>query len=550
VWNYCFARDNFDIFSLFFSLYKITIFTMLDPQCSYVFLDFETTWLSHERDDIIQVGLIITNANLEIQSYFSSYINPGYEIEKLKTIVTYTTGITPEQIISWISIDEFRAKMLELIPNNSVFIWQNINFDIRFLKKYFNEYQVGGTRTQRISWQWPERIDTLERAKALIHYPASYSLDILYPIVRDQLGSDYFQLLAQKVGLVDIMNHDALSDCLICIGMMEYFKQRIIWICTSFPIAKTIITKSSLPFIDCDFINIVTSQPSNLATSKVPLLDFPEKPLASKILDTSYEWWALRNGERLYYGDLAIEQLIRKATGLEKVLICTNSRSKLSIIKAKCKAMWLYDISFIKEQQQVSKEKLNIIYSKEKLESFEWWFFLKYCSHKLQWLGLLDLNSVGDYKVYNFIRDDSDSGKSNIILATHPALFASLDAWEYADYKILFLDQERWYNSYLKYISLPRDPINFARVLDNFVYEDELVTNSTSSLRELMNLVDIFCGVLFMEIRDYIKERKPNKQEQFEIGVISWKVWFEKTNAMYAKLLIAKACAFSRFFWS
>jgi hypothetical protein len=71
-------------------------------------------------------------------------------------------------------------------------------------------------------------IDTLDRAKVLIHYPASYSLDILYPIVREGLGSDYFTSLAKQLGREGIINHDALSDCLICIGMMHYFKQKII----------------------------------------------------------------------------------------------------------------------------------------------------------------------------------------------------------------------------------------------------------------------------------------------------------------------------------
>ena len=81
---------------------------MLNEKYNYCFLDFETTWLSHERDDIIQVGLIISNHQLQIQEHFTSFINPGYEIEKLKTIVSYTTGITTDQIQSGISIEDFK----------------------------------------------------------------------------------------------------------------------------------------------------------------------------------------------------------------------------------------------------------------------------------------------------------------------------------------------------------------------------------------------------------------------------------------------------------
>jgi len=90
----------------------------------------------HYRDDIIQVGLIITNSQLQILNHYSSFINPGYEIEQLKTIVSYTTGISIDQITSGISLDEFVSKMQELIPQDAIFIGQNIQFDLTFLHKY------------------------------------------------------------------------------------------------------------------------------------------------------------------------------------------------------------------------------------------------------------------------------------------------------------------------------------------------------------------------------------------------------------------------------
>lgn len=133
--------------------------------------------------------------------------------------------------------------------------------------------------------------------------------------------------------------------------------------------------------------------------------------------------------------------------------------------------MWLHDMSFVKEQQQVNKEKLNAIYTKPRLDSGEWWFFLKYCSHKLQWLWLLDLNTPSDYKIYNYIRDDIASKKSNIMLATHAALFSLIENAEYKDYTICFLDYEWWYSSFLKYRSSPWDPVNLPRIVDNYIYK-------------------------------------------------------------------------------
>ena len=218
---------------------------MLNPHYTYCFLDFETTWLSYERDDIIQVGLIITNSQLQILNHYSSFINPGYEIEQLKTIVSYTTGISIDQITSGISLDEFVSKMQELIPQDAIFIGQNIQFDLTFLHKYVATQATSSSNVMKYeAWS----IDTLDWAKALIHYPSSYSLDVLYPIVRERLGSDYFISLASSVWLQDIQNHDALSDCLICIGLMHYFLQRIQSIVSSFPSSIKVIEKSSMRF--------------------------------------------------------------------------------------------------------------------------------------------------------------------------------------------------------------------------------------------------------------------------------------------------------------
>lgn len=495
---------------------------MLDKNYNYCFIDFETTGLSHERDDIIQVGCIITDAELQIISHFSSFINPGYDIDKLKTIVSYTTGISPEQIMNGISLQEFVTTIGEVFEGSEkplVFVGQNIQFDIKFLKKYWCLVS-------------PDFIDTLDRAKVLIHYPASYSLDILYPIVREGLGSNYFTLLSKQVGREDIVNHDALSDCLICIGMMYFYKQKIIWICRSFPIAKSIIKKSQLWFIDA---NSFWDEQISAYSNKVPLLDFPEKPEKSNIYDTSFPWSDYASWTKFYYGNLPIEQFVRKATGLDKIIIATNSRSKLTMIKSKCKLMGLHDMSFVKEQQQVSREKLNAIYGKDSLSEWEWLFFLKYCSHKLQGLWLLDLNTPSDYKIYNYIRDDVVTKKSNIMLATHAALFSLIENAEYKDYHICFLDYEWRYTSFLKYRSAARDPVNFPRVLDNFIYEydHDGRIDECKELRVLMNSLDFFVTYLFAETAAFIKWIKQQKDGRYEIWVISWNRSFPKTNGVY-----------------
>lgn len=501
---------------------------MLNKNFNYCFLDFETTWLSHERDDIIQVGLIITNSELQILNYFSSFVNPWYEIDTLKTIVSYTTGINPEQIMGGISLEQFKHKMMELIPENVIFVWHNIWFDIKFLKKYLGNSEFLIRNSELF-------IDTMDRTKALVHYPASYSLDILYPIVKEQLGSDYFKSLSREVWLEDIQNHDALSDCLICVWLIHYCLKRIQGICSSFPVAKKIIQKSWFWFLEKKGIETIEEQSMS---DKVPLLDFPQKVIASSVLDETIDRKKVPNGTKLYYGDQSVEQVIRLVSNVWKYIICTNSKQKLTIIKSKCKAMGLHDISFIKEQQQVDKDKLNKVFSKPDLELREWWFFLKYCSHKLQWLGLIDLNCPWDFKLYNYIREDSKTNKSNIVLATHSAAYSLLEEQGNQDYTILFLDSERWYNSYLKYTSTAWDPVNFSRVIDNYIYEytNDKQESYLWSAQMLLSVVDMFCGLISMELYNYTNNKKPDGQGKFEIGVISWNELFPKTNSLYLKL--------------
>jgi hypothetical protein len=119
----------------------------------------------------------------------------------------------------------------------------------------------------------------------------------------------------------------------------------------------------------------------------------------------------------------------------------------------------------------------------------------------------LDLNTPSDYKIYNYIRDDVVTKKSNIMLATHAALFSLIENAECKDYHICFLDYEWWYTSFLKYRSAAWDPVNFPRVLDNFIYEydHDARIDESKELRVLMNSLDFFVTYLFAETAAFIK---------------------------------------------
>lgn len=106
-----------------------------------------------------------------------------------------------------------------------------------------------------------------------------------------------------------------------------------------------------------------------------------------------------------------------------------------------------------------------------------------------------------------------------MILVTHSGLFSLIENGEVDQYMICFLDQERRYNSYLKYITTPWDPVNFARVLDNYLYKYTNDNQSTLSqvLSSLTILVELFCGVLSIEVEKQLMSTQNTTDQYIEL---------------------------------
>jgi hypothetical protein len=80
-------------------------------------------------------------------------------------------------------------------------------------------------------------------------------------------------------------------------------------------------------------------------------------------------------------------------------------------------------------------------------------WMLKYCSHHMQGLSVLDHNTPGDFKIFarvRLIRDDADA---DIILSTHAGVYAALQDHTHSDHAILFWDHQWWLSSAQRYFS-------------------------------------------------------------------------------------------------
>lgn len=101
----------------------------------YVVLDLETTGLSFEKDEIIEVGILKVRHH-EIVEKYEQLIHPK---KKISQTITNLTGITNEMVIDAPVIDEVKDKMKALIQDD-VILGHNVTFDISFLKCIFDDF--------------------------------------------------------------------------------------------------------------------------------------------------------------------------------------------------------------------------------------------------------------------------------------------------------------------------------------------------------------------------------------------------------------------------
>lgn len=140
--------------------------SMLSSSYTYLFLDFETTGLDTIKDDPIQIGLLAIDAEGKETARFSSAIKPHKSISELKSIVTYLTNTSLEELQHAPEFHDLFGFIKPFLQNNSVLIGHNIAFDLAFLQRYINREPV-------------MQIDTFPLCKTCLHFLPSYALEVV-----------------------------------------------------------------------------------------------------------------------------------------------------------------------------------------------------------------------------------------------------------------------------------------------------------------------------------------------------------------------------------
>jgi DNA polymerase III subunit epsilon len=99
---------------------------------SFCVLDVETTGLSPQYNNIIEIGIVRVK-NLKIVEKYHSLINPGRDIP---TFITSLTGISNDDVYDAPFFDDIANEVIEFVGNDVV-AGHNLSFDNSFLKREF-----------------------------------------------------------------------------------------------------------------------------------------------------------------------------------------------------------------------------------------------------------------------------------------------------------------------------------------------------------------------------------------------------------------------------
>lgn len=161
----------------------------------YVVIDFETTGLKVEDNEIIQIGAIKYKDNQEIERLYQNIRPVRSEITKR---ITKITGLHPADVVDKPTFEEFSKDLVDFIEGKTL-IAHNAPFDMKFLLYQLKESDLDLDYRLRV-------IDTL-------------------PLARRTFETENHKLATLKEFLnLENVSHDALEDCIVTNEVYQYIK--------------------------------------------------------------------------------------------------------------------------------------------------------------------------------------------------------------------------------------------------------------------------------------------------------------------------------------
>lgn len=164
---------------------------------NYVVFDFETTGLSAQKNEIIQIGAVKFDQDNHELARFNQLVKPQHSY--VSSVISELTGIYPRDLLEMPYIQTVLPDFLNFIEG-SLLVAHNAPFDISFLYQAIIDCGIKNVENFQV-------YDTLTEAKKLMK-DRSYKLENL----KKTLG-------------VALRSHDALNDCLITAVLYQHLQQ-------------------------------------------------------------------------------------------------------------------------------------------------------------------------------------------------------------------------------------------------------------------------------------------------------------------------------------
>lgn len=485
---------------------------MFNPNYNYLIIDTETTGLSIEDDQIIQVALITIDHQWNITNRYTHYVKPAdFGDDQLKPLIQHITGIDPTQIMSAPPLSTIWWQIEQYWDDNTIVIWHNISFDLAMLGKHHK-------------LDYADTIDTFDCAKTLVHYQRSYSLEILH---QQLLLQPRYQAYLKGI---TIKPHDALSDCYMTYGLLRYCMERVgdmtdeyPWLDSVLPHGQRSKYVGSKELWAQGAVNWNAEQSSKTPklqnSINLPTLKSPVATPKTMVDHEYYDWTGLASTSKIWLEDAGFAaSLLKLVHPSRKMIIAFAHRAKLDLAKKILADHGITGIGYMRANQYINPIQLSNLGSQGQRDHDEVSRMLKYCSHHMQWLSVLDHNTPWDFKVYQRVRLIRDDGDADIILSTHAWVYAALQEWTHNDHAILFWDHQRWLSSaqrfYQSWVRIDHVINMIEWVIYKLKHQDGNI--DSAKLDELQNRREITRWIFGSELLAYRSQLPTNNKWNIE----------------------------------
>lgn len=503
---------------------------MLSDKFSYVAVDFETTGLDRKKDEPIQIGIVKCDAKGNVLDAYVSYIKPKKDIKDLKQQVTLITGLSLDDVAKAPERELVYDEIKKYFDSSSVLIGHNVEFDIAFLKKHWEEFDYAGS------------IDTYPLSQAVVHFYKSYALEaVTQAVYKDADYQKIYNRIKLEVETLSKMkSHDALYDSVQSAAFFFWSMDRIAKLAAIYPGMAGCVAKT-----DGIYGQILQHWPETVESSKIsfPLMQRPliewKKPSPTAVLKTDI------HEDKYCVSQLWWLKWFLEYTAKNKVLLSFSHSSKLDIAKNILMDLGYKNLWFLKEDQYIDTVQFERRLNKKILNESEFLFCLKYLSQLQKWYSVIDIKTPSDRNILHTIKKVMPYNPWNIVLCSHGWLYALLE-WKLGlgtdwlkDYTIVYCDVEWWYTSYNNFANSDFDLYSLLELLETYAYKYRFREESMKDVwsKQTAKLLDEAISSLSMFIAFFIDEVTESfkKISHYRVNMepILWQPQFYRSSSIW-----------------